>query len=141
MFDVIDPPDDIMEHIASLDLIQFGGKRNNAYGVAELVDHVEIDLNSIEIPATASHITLLSPILYIPRFVHSYNCRKNIEVFWNNGKQNRLEVIPQGQFFRIKSGKEIKNIALKGILRKYLFGKFGDGEYYIKDWNNNQEDN
>ncbi|MBD3227996.1 MAG: hypothetical protein GF329_07385 [Candidatus Lokiarchaeota archaeon] len=133
-FDLTNPPEDIIDQIQNLSLIQFGGGRNLGYGTTELIHWVWIDPNFFEYPEDATHITLLSPILYIPSFVHKYACRKEYEIFWNHGKKNKLHIIPPGQFFRIKSGKDIKKISQKGLLKKALLGQFGYGEFFLANW-------
>jgi hypothetical protein len=134
-FDLINPPDKIIEYIKDMEVIQFGGGRNKGYGLVELTDWIWIDYNELKFPSEGSHITLISPILYIPHFVQKYNCRKVYEIFWNHGRKNKLEIIPPGQFFRISKNKNIQKIARKGVLKKFLFGKFGYGEYIIHNWN------
>jgi len=133
-FDVINPSEDLITYIKNLEIIQLGGLRNEGFGIVELIDHVFIDLNDIELPSDGTHITLLSPILYVPKFLESYQCRQENIIFWNNGKKNRLKAISAGQFFRIKKNRTIKKIALIGILRKVLFGQFGFGEFQINNW-------
>jgi len=136
IFDIINPDKDLLEYIKNKNLLQFGGGRNRGYGYVTLKDYIFIDLNTIEMPKEGTHISLLSPMIYIPKFVEPYNCRKDVEIFWNNSRKNAIRIIPKGQFFRIKKGKNIKKIALKGILRKCLFGAFGYGEYMVKNWKN-----
>ncbi|MFX0133510.1 MAG: hypothetical protein ACFFDN_07700, partial [Candidatus Hodarchaeota archaeon] len=133
-FDIINAPEDLVTHIENQEIIQFGGLRNEGFGVVKLIDHIEIDLNDIELPTEATHLTLLSPILYLPKFVEPYDCRHEHLLLWNNGKKNRVKVISAGQFFRLKKNKSIEKIALKGILRKFLFGQFGFGEYILNNW-------
>lgn len=58
---------------------------------------------------------------------------------WNHGRKNIIQVIFPRQFFRIKSTKIKKNLPLKGILRKILFGKFGFGEFQVYNWNKQDE--
>jgi hypothetical protein len=136
-FDLINASEDTIETIQDEKLIQFGGGRNKGYGLADLVDWVWIDYNKLEYPTEATHITLISPILYIPNDVHKYNCRKGYEIFWNHGRKNKLSIIPPGQFFRIKQDRNIEKIAKKGILKKSLLGKFGYGEYLLHNWQKN----
>ena len=135
----MNPPEKIVDKIEKLPLIQFGAKRNNGQGIVKLVDHLEIEFKDIELPDKASHLTLISPWMYIEKFVHRYDCRYATEIMWNNRKKNILNIIPNGQFFRIKSGKNIQSIARKGLLRKHLFQQFGYGEFVLNDWNNNQK--
>jgi hypothetical protein len=58
--------------------------------MAELVDWFFIDPKEFEYPSEASHITLISPMIFIPQFVHRYKCRRNYEIFWNNNKSNKI---------------------------------------------------
>lgn len=135
-FDILNPPSDIIDSIKNNPLIQFGGGRNRGYGKADLADWVWIDPYDLNYSEDATHITLISPLLYIPRFVHKYNCRWDREIFWNNGEKNVLKIVSPGQFFRLKNGKDVVRIAQKGILRKSLFGKFGYGEFFLTNWPN-----
>ena len=134
-FDIFtDNPNNILDIIEKKELLQFGGWRNKAFGVVHLIDSLEINLEDLELPSKATHITLISPIIHFPNFVEKYDCRRTIEFFWNNGRKNPLTVIALGQFFRIKPGKAIEKIAVKGIQRKFLFGKFGYGEFQVNNW-------
>ncbi|MHA1651754.1 MAG: hypothetical protein ACTSYB_16295 [Candidatus Helarchaeota archaeon] len=74
-FDLIDSPEKIIEHIQNLELIQLGGKRNCGYGIATIQDYIEIDLQELPLPDHASHLTLISPMLFFPSFIEPYNCR------------------------------------------------------------------
>lgn len=136
IFDIINAPESLLDYITKREIIQLGGGRNKTYGVVSLIDNILIELSDFNLPDKASHLTLISPLLEIPKFAVSYNCRQTFEVFWNNGMQNKLKIIPPGQFFRIKEGKNIRKTALNGILRKNLFGKFGYGEFIVHDWKN-----
>ncbi|MHA1381670.1 MAG: hypothetical protein ACTSRG_25150 [Candidatus Helarchaeota archaeon] len=134
-FDIItDTPRQILNIIDKKDLIQLGGWRNKAFGVVHLIDSLEINLDDLKLPSKATHIILLSPIIHIPNFVESYDCRRSVEFFWNNSRRNSITIIAPGQFFRIKRDRDIEKIALKGIRRKFLFGKFGYGEFQVKNW-------
>lgn len=133
-FDVINPPEDLIDYILKQELTQLGGGINKGYGAVELIDYLFINFEDITLPNEGTHITLISPILFIPKCVHPYSCRYNFEIFWNNSKKNMLKVISPGQFFRIKENASIKTIARKGFLRKNLFGKFGFGEFIVNNW-------
>ncbi len=133
-FDVLDYPDDMIDLIKKKELLQVGGGRTKGYGSITLHDWMEIDLDDFELPTKGTHLTLISPLIEIPDFVHEYKCRHNHEIIWNNGKQNRIKIVSPGQFFRMKQGKDIQKIALKGMLRKTLFGKFGYGEWKLHYW-------
>jgi len=135
-FDLTAPPEDIIEHIQNCELIQLGGHRNWGFGIVTLQDYLEIDLLSLEFPEKASHLTLISPLIYLPSFLEWYNCRHKLVKIWNHNRANLVNTIAPGQFFRIKSGKNIRKIALRGVLRKALFGQFGFGEYVVHDWTN-----
>ena len=142
-FDILNYPDDVIDYIRQKPLLQIGSGRSKGYGSISLHDWVEIDLKDVELPSKATHLVLLSPLLKIPNFVEKYNCRYNYEIIWNNGKKNKLKIVPPGQFFRLKKGKNLQKIALKGILRKTLFGGFGFGEFQLYDWSkeNNERKN
>ncbi len=133
-FDVINPPEGLIEYIKDLPVIQFGGLRNEGLGIVELMDHIFINVEDLTCPEEGTHLTLLSPLLHLPKFIHSYDCRQEYMIFWNNNSKNRIKIISPGQFFRLKDDVNIKKIALKGILRKYLFGKFGFGEFVVNHW-------
>ncbi len=135
-FDVIDPPPTLIDYIESRELIQLGGKRNCGFGIVTLQDHVEIDSGVLKLPATGSHITLLSPMVYLPRFVDRYDCRHETLQFWNRSKVNHIRAVSPGQFFRIKKGRDITAIARRGLVRHALLGQFGFGEYIVMDWKN-----
>ena len=139
VFDLMRFQDDIIDRIKEKELIQFGGRRNFGYGVVELVDYLYIDLNDIKMPENATHAILISPMLYIPWFFEKYNCRREVEALWNNGIKKNFNIIPKGQFFRLKNSIDIKRIALKGILRKCFGGNVGYGEYYLVNWDNNHK--
>jgi hypothetical protein len=133
-FDLVNPPDDFVETVNQKGLIQFGRKRNNGYGVVQLHHHLWLDVADIPLPDVATHLKLISPVFELPNFVHAYKCRRDHVIFWNHGEKKKKNVIPQGQFFRLKEGCDIAKIARKGILRKILFGKFGFGEFILRDW-------
>ncbi|HUY00613.1 MAG TPA: hypothetical protein VMV49_13725 [Candidatus Deferrimicrobium sp.] len=80
-------------------------------------------------------MSLISPALYVPTFAESYDYRHKIVKLWNNNKVNVIDTI--AQFFRIKEGKNIRSIALKGIMRKVTLGQFGFGEFLIHNWKMN----
>ncbi len=138
-FDIINPPENLINFIKNLNIIQLGGLRNEGFGAVELLDHLLIDLKKIEYPDIGTHVTLISPILYVPKFLETYQCRQEYVIFWNNSKKNRIKIISPGQFFRIKKNKNIKKIAEKGILRKVLFGQFGFGEFFVNNWPKEEE--
>ena len=131
-------PENIIEKIEQQELIQLGGHKNLGFGVVKLMDHLVIDVKDIELPERASHLTLISPWMYVEKFVHRYECRKETQVIWNNRKQNVLHVISKGQFFRIKR-KNIQSIARKGLFRRHLLHQFGYGEFILNDWTNDKE--
>ena len=136
-FDVITPPENLIDHIRNLELIQFGGHRNTGCGIVTLQDYLEIDLDTLVLPDKASHLILLSPSLYLPPFVETYHCRHKQVKLWNHNKVNVVNAIAPGQFFRIKPEKQISKIAKKGILRKLALGQFGFGEFILHNWRNN----
>jgi len=131
-------PSNLIEKIEQLPILQLGGHRNLGFGAVKLVDHLEKNVNDIVFPDNASHLTLISPWMYVEKFVHPYNCRKETQVIWNNRKQNALQVISRGQFFRLRS-KNVQSIARKGLLRRHLLHQFGYGEFVLNDWNNEKE--
>jgi len=133
-FDIISPPKDYVKYLQNLELIQFGKGRNRGYGLVRLVDALEINIDDIKLPNTATHATLLSPLFYIPKYFEKYNCRKKYQVIWNHGKKKRIQTIPTGQFFRLQKERNVKAIARAGILRKNLFGQFGLGEFLLHNW-------
>lgn len=138
-FDVLDAPNDLVEYIHSLEPLQFGGQRHSGYGAVKLHDSTWIDLDEIIMPAVASHISLISPIIYLPPFVEKFNCRREQLNIWNYSRNNQVEVIAPRQFFRLKPNIEIPKLALNGILRKVkankgLFSQFGFGEFIIHNW-------
>ena len=98
-----------------------------------------MDLDKISMPDQASHLTLIAPMVYLPPYAEKFNCRREPINIWNNGHMNQVEVIAPRQFFRLKPGKEIPKLALKGIMRKVktnkaLFSQFGFGEFVLNDW-------
>ncbi|NVM53920.1 MAG: hypothetical protein HWN66_09475 [Candidatus Helarchaeota archaeon] len=136
-FDIINPPENFIKIIKNIELLQLGGMRNVGFGIVSLQDHIEINLDELDYPKKASHLTLISPAIYLPSFVELYDCRhKQVEI-WNHNNVNVVNVIAPGQFFRIRNGKNIQSIAKKGILRKAALGKLGLGEYIVHDWKNN----
>jgi len=136
-FDVIQPPMDLIDCIQIKELIQLGGSRNTGSGIVTLQDHLEIDLDAFTLPEKASHLTLISPALYLPSFVEGYHCRHKHVQLWNHNQVNTVNSIAPGQFFRIKPEKAIPKIAKRGILRKMPLGQFGFGEFIVNDWKNN----
>ena len=74
-FDVINPPSNLIELIKDKELLQFGGMRNAGFGIVALQDYIEIDLEHLEYPKQASHLTLISPTVFLPSFVNLYDCR------------------------------------------------------------------
>ena len=133
-FDIVNPPENFIELLKDKELIQLGGNRNCGFGMVSLQDSIEIDVDQLQFPDQASHLTLLSPSLVMPPYVERYKCRHMEMRIWNHNKANLLQVIAPGQFFRIKAGKSIPAIAKKGILRKGLFGQFGFGEFMVHNW-------
>jgi len=77
-----------------------------------------------------------TPLLNIPPFFEAYSCRWDYEVLWNNGHKQRLDIIPLGQFFRLKTGFEIQKIAMGGIKKCSFLKSLGYGEFILKNWNN-----
>ena len=138
-FDLLDPPENLIEIIEKREVIQLGGNRNCGFGVVTLQNYLEIEVEQLQFPEQASHLTLLSPSLVIPPFVERYFCRHMEIEMWNHNKNNLLKVIAPGQFFRIKPGRSIPAIARKGLLRKTLFGQFGFGEFTVHNWKNHEE--
>ncbi len=136
-FDIIDPPENLLELIQTKDLIQFGGNRNAGFGMVALQDYIEIDVDGFQFPTKASHLTLLSPALHLPPFVDLYAYRHKQVQLWNHNTVNVVDAIAPGQFFRIKPDKDIPTIAKRGILRKGSLGHFGFGEFIVHDWRNN----
>lgn len=136
-FDIIDPPENLVELIQMKELIQFGGNRNVGFGMVALQDYIVIDVDALEFPTKASHLTFLSPVLYLPSFVELYNCRHKQVQLWNHNKVNVVDAIAPGQFFRIKPNKDISTLARRGILRKGSLGHFGFGEFIVHNWRNN----
>ena len=136
-FDIISPPENIIGYIKEKELIQFGGKRNSGCGIVTLQDYREIDLPALMLPDIATHLTLLSPSVFLPPFVEPYACRHKYVKLWNHSKVNAVNAIAPGQFFRIKPGKQISRIAKRGILRKMALGQFGFGEFMVHNWRNN----
>ncbi|MBD3228818.1 MAG: hypothetical protein GF329_11585 [Candidatus Lokiarchaeota archaeon] len=88
-FDVINPPENILNIIREREIIQLGGGRNRGYGLVSLKDWLWINPNNFEYPEDATHITLISPMKKIPKFVHEYDYRWNYEIFWNHGKKRK----------------------------------------------------
>lgn len=136
-FDVIEPPEDLIKKINEKDLIQFGGKRNTGCGMVSLRNYIKIDLSKLKLPESSSHLTLLSPIIYLPPSAEFYECRHQTLKLWNHNKVNVIRAVAPGQFFRIKPNKNIPKIAKRGIIRKTPLGQFGFGEYILHDWKNN----
>jgi len=133
-FDILNPPENLIDLIREKELIQLGGNRNCGFGMVTLQDYIEIDLDQLQYPEKASHLTLLSPSIMIPPYVERYKCRHILITIWNHNKANMINVIAPGQFFRIKAGKSIPTIAKKGVMRKGLFGQFGFGEFMVHNW-------
>jgi hypothetical protein len=136
-FDIIKPPENVIDIIKEKELLQFGGKRTTGCGIVTLQDYREIDLDKIVLPDTATHLTLISPSVYFPPFVEPYSCRHKHVKLWNHSKVNIVNAIAPGQFFRIKSERRISKIAKKGIIRKMALGQFGFGEFILHNWRNN----
>jgi len=138
-FDVVRPPTNLLELLKSKELIQFGGSRNCGFGEVLLQDYLLIDLDQLEFPSKASHLTLVSPIIYFFPFIERYDCRFEEIPFWNHGSVNRIKIIAPGQFFRLSPGKDPAKLARWGILRKIrasatLFSQFGFGEFVLHNW-------
>ena len=134
-FDLINPPEDIVKEIKSKE-IRFGKFRNKGAGKVRLVDSLWIELEDLDMPETVTHLELISPIFQIPLYVHSYKCRHLRYTFWNKGSWNNFDYVARGQFFRLKDGNDVRKIALKGMLKKSLWGKFGLGEFKLVEYNN-----
>jgi len=133
-FDIVNPPSDFVKYIKNRDIIQFGSGRNKGYGLSRLVDVLEINLLDLDFPTEATHASLLSPLFYIPNYFVKYNCRMKYQAIWNHQVVKRIKTIPAGQFFRLHKYKNLKKIALAGILRKNLFGQFGFSEFILQNW-------
>ncbi len=138
-FDILEPPPDLLEIIDSLEPLQFGGQRHSGYGAATLHDSLCIDVDKILMPSNASHLTLISPVVYLPPYVDKFDCRREQFNIWNHGRKNQIETIAPGQFFRIKPKTNLPQIAKGGILRKIksnkaLFSQFGFGEFILNNW-------
>ena len=134
-FDVLNPPENLIELIQGKEFIQFGGNRNCGFGMVRLQDSIEINVDQLQFPDRASHLTFLSPSIVVPPYVERYKCRYMPTTIWNHAKANVIQVIAPGQFFRIKPGKSVSTVARKGLLRKGLFGQFGFGEFMVHNWN------
>lgn len=138
-FDILEPPPNLLEIIGSLEPFQFGGQRHSGYGAVTLHDSVYIDVDKIPMLINASHLTLISPVVYLPPYVENFDCRREQYNIWNHGRKNQVEIIAPGQFFRIKPGTDLPLIAKRGILRKLksnkaLFSQFGFGEFMLNNW-------
>ena len=138
-YDVLEPPSDLVEIIRSLEPLQFGGQRHAGCGAVTLYDAISIDVEKITFPTHATHLTLIAPMVHFPPFVYRFNCRREQLKLWNHGRLNQVEAIAPGQFFRIKKGEDIPELAKKGILRKVLrnkalFSQFGYGEFMVHNW-------
>jgi len=132
--DIITSSSTLLKKIRDKETYQFGGQRRLGYGLSSLIDYVWINVQELEIPSTASHAVLLSPMLSIPSFFYAYPCRWDREILWNNNIKKIIKLIPSGQFFRLKSNK-IESIALKGMTCNMPFGHIGFGEFVLCDWN------
>ena len=139
IFDVLDPPEDLIEMIKSVEPFQLGGARNYGFGAVMLRDFLSIDMDELELIERATHLTLIAPIVHVPSIVEKYRCRQENILLWNNGKSNSVYAVAAGQFFRLKPGVDVQKIAREGILRrekahKRLLGQFGFGEFILHDW-------
>jgi len=138
-FDVMDPPEDLIDTIHTLEPIQLGGQRHCGFGAVTLSDSLLIDLEEIPMPYKASHLVLIAPTVYPPPYVVPFAFRREYINLWNHGKKNSIEVVAPGQFFRLKPGKDIQKLAMRGIARKVkanhaLFSQFGFGEFILYNW-------
>ncbi len=139
-FDLIDPPNDLLESLEVREFLQFGGGRNAGFGAAVLHDSLWIDVDQLNLPMNATHLTLIAPILYLPGIIKKYSCRREWLVVWNHGKSNHLRVFGAGQFFRLKEGLDIPRLAREGILRrerrnhKRILSHFGFGEFVLNNF-------
>jgi len=138
-FDILNPPENLLDVIHSLEPIQLGGARNCGFGAATLHDSLTIDIAKLKFVEDASHFTLIAPMVHMPSMVHKYPWRYETINLWNNGKSNAVQAVAPGQFFRLKSELNIQKIAREGILRKEkshkrLLGQFGFGEFILNNW-------
>ncbi|MFX1293337.1 MAG: hypothetical protein ACFFD2_00565 [Promethearchaeota archaeon] len=138
-FDILDPSSDLINTIRALEPLQLGGQRHSGYGVVTLHDFLYIDVNQIIMPEQATHLILVSPIIYRFPFIEKFDYRREKIQIWNHGKLNLVEVISHGQFFRLKPTQNIPKIAKNGIVRKIkanktLFSQFGFGEFVLNNW-------
>ncbi|NVM29708.1 MAG: hypothetical protein HWN65_12770 [Candidatus Helarchaeota archaeon] len=138
-FDVLEPPENLIELIKSVQPFQLGGARNYGFGAVKLRDSLSIDVDELELIEKASHLTLIAPIVHVPSIVEKYHWRHENILLWNNGKSNSVHAVAPGQFFRLKQGVDVQKIAREGILRrekahKRLLGQFGFGEFMLHDW-------
>ena len=129
-----DPPDEFLKYLKNFEFFQFGGLRNEGFGVCRLIDHVKINVNDLKLPKKATHLTLISPVKYLPKYIEPYNCREEHIQLWSNNKLSNVKLFSAGQFFRLNNRRTIEKIALDGILRKNLLGKFGFGEFVLNNW-------
>ena len=91
-FDVIDPPKGFLESLKAREFLQFGGGRNAGFGVVNLYDTLWIDLDQLKFPSTATHLTLVTPILYLPRIVVKYSNRQR-QLHQNNPRALRRLIL------------------------------------------------
>jgi len=138
-FDILNPPENLIETIHLMEPIQLGGARNCGFGAATLHDSLIIDVNKLKLVEEASHLTLLAPMVHMPTMVAKYKWRHENISLWNNGRSNSVRAVAPGQFFRLKPGLNIQKIAREGILRREkahrrLLGQFGFGEFILNNW-------
>ena len=138
-FDILNPPTNLIETIKVVEPFQFGGARNCGFGAVTLHDSLFIDVDELELVETASHLTLIAPMVHMPSIVEKYEWRYEDILLWNNGRSNPVRAVAPGQFFRLKPGLNVQKIAREGILRtekahKRLLGQFGFGEFILNEW-------
>jgi len=138
-FDVLNPPDGLIEMINTKEPFQLGGARNYGFGAVTLHDSLSINIDELELVGEATHLTLIAPMVHMPSIVEKYKWRYEEVILWNNGGSNSVRAVAPGQFFRLKPGLNIQKIASEGILRKEkahrrLLGQFGFGEFILNNW-------
>ncbi|MHA1250160.1 MAG: hypothetical protein ACTSRP_09250 [Candidatus Helarchaeota archaeon] len=137
-FDVI-APFNLINYLEK-SFLQLGGNRNYGHGIITLKDYIEIDISKLTMPTSATHAILVSPMIAttFPTFFEKYKYRIDKEILWDHGNKRQIDIIPPLQFFRLTPGSNIKRVAESGILRLNKFGHLGYGEFYLKEWNENE---
>ncbi len=141
-FDVLDPSEGFLSFLQKKKLLQLGGRRNSGFGVVALKEFVWIDLEDINLPDRATHLTLLAPMVFLPGIVEKYECRQEQLRIWNHSTKNNILVFSPGQFYRLKPKTNISKVAMEGITRRLrkghtrLLNQFGFGEYILNDFHN-----